>query len=350
MKKLLLLALAILGSALNLWADRNFSFRNHGFQPPQEVLTNIKVGEQFTVTDVPYRIKPPAPYTLKDDAGTPYATNTKAIYSGTSKQPGQGTLIYTVIHTPIVMTKKNVTSIIPKIAPQVAALSKMPQPSIGILSTSRAPSGPGTRAPLRAQAAQDVRIATITELPPATGTLATTTPAPQPSQGRVEDIVIPPGTPQRMAVVQQIPYPQGPTPTYTSTTTAPRYIGTSTVEEPVRIQEPQYGTITYDTSALESAAERAKRAAENLRQQTAFATLSQEGKQKMLIEAVQKTDLETVQRILNSGFKDNGTALEEAELFALDVEDANAQEIIRLLRESAGISDLEALEQELQSE
>jgi hypothetical protein len=348
MKKLLLLAFAILGTALNILADRNFSFRNHGFQPPQEVIAGIKVGDQFTITDVPYRISPPAPLTLKDDTGKPYAKNTKATYGGTSKQPGQGTLVYTITYTPIVLKTKNVQSIIPKIAPQLTVLSQMQQPSLATLSTGRGPSGPGTRTPLRAQAAQDVRIATISEQP-AKGTIATTTPAAQPLQANIEDIIVP-GTPQKIATIEQIPYPQQLSPAYTPTITKPQFIGTAVVEEPVILDKPQYGTITYDTSALESAAERAKRAAQNLREQTAFAALSQEAKQKMLIEAVQKTDLETVKRILNSGFKDNGLALEEAELFALDVEDANSQEIIRLLRESAGISDLEALEQELQSE
>lgn len=350
MKKMIVIALILLASTLNIVANRNFSFKNYGFQPPQEILNEIKIGEQFTITDVPYRIKPPAPFTLKDDKGTPYATNTKAVYSGTTKQPGTGRLVYTVISTPQITPKKNLAAIIPKIAPGVTVLSKLPQPSTSVLAPGRAPSGPGTRTPLRAQTAFDQRIATISEQPAVQGTIATTTSAPVPIQGKIEDIVIP-GTPQRIATVDQTAQPQwittttqmgsaeypghqGTIPTYTSMTTRPQQAGT------VIIPEPQYGAASVpapDTSAreaLEAAAKRAKDAAEKLRHDVNLGTMSQEAKQKMLINAVQKTDLDAVKRILDSGFKDNGKALEEAELFALDPDDQNAQNIVNLLKNS----------------
>lgn len=137
----LLLSLALLGSLGTAYGMQKrvtygqFTFQN---QLPSPILNTVKIGDSIIVENVPYRMNPRAPLYLTDAKGNQFAKNTKATYGGTSKNPGNGVLTYTVTALPYRT---------PQPAPAAAASPVAPRRTTP--QAINTPVTPPTAAPLR---------------------------------------------------------------------------------------------------------------------------------------------------------------------------------------------------------
>lgn len=148
MKKQLLLMVALLatmgmGHAMAPRSAKSINFdKTTKFNPPADFFQGLKVGDTFTITNVPAAKEAkgniPDPRFLTDSSGKTYAENTFSSYPGGLKGPGAGSVTYTIKSLPNFAARGAVL-------PAAAAFRAGQQPTAPV--SPAAPSRPGLTGP-----------------------------------------------------------------------------------------------------------------------------------------------------------------------------------------------------------